>query len=171
MTVCSYLLKIESYDSPLILSFPSTVSFQLIFEHWQVKLWNIHWIYNLLSNMTISPLNQAAFSNLSLCLRPHLPSIYYPHCKEEFLKCKWYFHCFLDQIQSFSCPTLCNPMDCSLPGSSVHGISQARILKWVSISLSWGSFQPKDQSRISCVSCIGRKILYHCATWEVQKIQ
>ena len=166
MTVCSYLLKIESYDSPLIPSFTSTVSFQLIFEYWQVKLWNIHGTYNLLSNMIISPLSQAAFSNLSLCLQPHLPSIYYPHCK-EFLKCKWYFQCFLDKIQSCSCPT----MDCSLPGSSVHGISQVRILKWVSTSFSWESFQPKDQSCIFCVSYIGRKILYHCAPWEAQKIQ
>ena len=65
--------------------------------------------------MTISPLNQAAFSNLSLCLWPHVPSIHYPHCKEEFLKCKLYIHCFLDKIQPCSCPPLGNPMDCSLP--------------------------------------------------------
>ena len=38
-----------------------------------------------------------------------------------------------------SCPTLCDPMDCSLPGSSVHGIFQARILEWVAISFSRGS--------------------------------
>ena len=37
------------------------------------------------------------------------------------------------------CPTLCNPLDCSLPGSSVHGILQARILEWVAISFSRGS--------------------------------
>ena len=37
------------------------------------------------------------------------------------------------------CPTLCDPMDCSLPGSSVHGISQARILEWVALSFSRGS--------------------------------
>ena len=42
------------------------------------------------------------------------------------------------------CPTLRDPMDCSLPGSSVHGIFQARILEWVAISFSMGSFQPKD---------------------------
>ena len=41
-----------------------------------------------------------------------------------------------------SCPTLCNPMDCSLPGPSVHGIFQARILKWVSTPSSKGSSQP-----------------------------
>ena len=38
-----------------------------------------------------------------------------------------------------SCPTLCNPMDCSLAGSSVHGISQTRILEWIAISFSRGS--------------------------------
>ena len=44
-----------------------------------------------------------------------------------------------------SCPTLCNSMDCSLPGSSVHGILQAGILEWVAVSSSRGSSQPKDQ--------------------------
>ena len=43
-----------------------------------------------------------------------------------------------------SCPTLCDPMDCSLPGSSVLGIFQARVLEWVAISFSWGSFQPRN---------------------------
>ena len=65
-----------------------------------------------------------------------------------------------------SCLTLCNPMDCSPPGSSVHGIFQARTLEWVAISFSRRSSRPRDWTRISCVSCIGRKILYHWATWE-----
>ena len=47
------------------------------------------------------------------------------------------------------CPTLCDPMDCSLPGFSVHGILQARILEWVAISLSMGSSGPKDQTHVS----------------------
>ena len=55
-------------------------------------------------------------------------------------------------------PTLWDPMDCSLPASSVYGISQARILEWVAISFSRGSSQPKDRT---CVSSIGRLILYH----------
>ena len=50
-----------------------------------------------------------------------------------------------------SCPTLCDPMDCSLPGSSVQGISQARILEWVAISSSRGSSQPRDQIQVSCI--------------------
>ena len=64
------------------------------------------------------------------------------------------------------CLTLCDPMDCSLPGSSVHGIILARILEQVSISFSRGSFWPRDWSYISCVSCIGRRILYHWAISE-----
>ena len=52
------------------------------------------------------------------------------------------------------CPTLCDPIDGSPLGSSVPGILQARILEWVAISSSRGSFQPKDQTHISYVSCI-----------------
>ena len=70
-----------------------------------------------------------------------------------------------------SCPTLCNPMDCSLPGSTAHGIFQARILKWVAISYSKGSSWPKDQTHIFCVFCIGRWVLYHCTTWEAPKFK
>ena len=66
-----------------------------------------------------------------------------------------------------SCPTLCNPTHCSPPGSPVHGISQATILDWVAISSSRGSSQPRDRTCIFCISCIGRRILYHWATWEV----
>ena len=49
-----------------------------------------------------------------------------------------------------SCLTLCNPMDCSPPDLPVHGVSQARVLVWVSISFSRGSSQPRDQAHISC---------------------
>ena len=54
-------------------------------------------------------------------------------------------------------PTLYNPMDCSLPGSSVHGIFQARILKWVAISFTRGYSQHRDPNWVSCTA--GR--LYH----------
>ena len=59
---------------------------------------------------------------------------------------------------------------CSPTGSSVHRIYQARILESVAISSSRESPQPRDQIHISCVSCIGRQILYHWATWEVMQI-
>ena len=59
-----------------------------------------------------------------------------------------------------------DPMDSSTPDSFVLGIFQARILEWVAISVSRGSSWPKDQTRVSRVSCLGRQTLYHCATWE-----
>ena len=67
-------------------------------------------------------------------------------------------------IYSLSYVQLCDSMDCSLPGSSVCGISQARILEWVAISFSRGSSQPRDRT---CMSCTSRQILYHWATREV----
>ena len=51
-----------------------------------------------------------------------------------------------------SCPTLCDPMNCSPPGSFVHGILQARILEWTAISFSKGSSQPRDRTRVFCTA-------------------
>ena len=53
-----------------------------------------------------------------------------------------------------SCPTLCESMDRNPPGSSVHGILQARILEWVAIPFSRGSFQPRNQTWVSCIASI-----------------
>ena len=60
------------------------------------------------------------------------------------------------------CPTLCDPMDRSPPGSSVHRILQARILEWISMPSSRGSSRPRDQTHILYASCIGRQVLYEC---------
>ena len=64
-----------------------------------------------------------------------------------------------------SCPTLCDPMDCSLPGSSVHGIFQAIVLEWIAISFSRGSSQPRDQTRVSCI--VDRSF----TVWATREIQ
>ena len=77
-------------------------------------------------------------------------------------------HCGL---HAQSCPTPCDPMGCSPPGSSVQEILQARILEWVAISYSRGSSWPRDWTRVLCISCIGRRIYLfiqfnHWATWE-----
>ena len=66
-----------------------------------------------------------------------------------------------------SCLTLCGPMDSSPPGSSVHGISQTRILEGVAISFSMRSSRPRDRNYISCID---RWILYHWATREAHWI-
>ena len=66
-----------------------------------------------------------------------------------------------------SCRLFGNPMDCSPPGSSVHGILQAGILEWVAISFSRGSSQPRDWTRVSLNLLHGRQVLYHWAPREV----
>ena len=58
-------------------------------------------------------------------------------------------HTVTMKVKVKSCPTPCDPMDCSLPGSSLHGILQARVLEWVAISFSRGSSWPRDQTQVS----------------------
>ena len=72
----------------------------------------------------------------------------------------YFLGCVLSCLVMYNC---CNPTDCSPPGSSVHGISQARILKWVAISYSRRSSQPRDWTH---VSCIARWIFYCRANRE-----
>ena len=69
-----------------------------------------------------------------------------------------------------SCLILCDPMDYCMPGSSVYRIFQARILKSVAIYFSRGSSQPRDGTCLSCISCLGRWILHHYASWEVPHV-
>ena len=90
-----------------------------------------------------------------------------------FLSCPSFFSLSLPWVcvcvcsVAWACPMLCDPMDCSPPGSSVYGIFQARMLERVAISSSRGPSRPGDRSCVSsCISCIGRQILYYWATWE-----
>ena len=62
-----------------------------------------------------------------------------------------------------SCPTLCDPKDCSLPGFSVHGIFQARVQEWVAISFSRGSSRPRDQTQVSRI--VGRRFTH----WAIRE--
>ena len=63
-----------------------------------------------------------------------------------------------------SCPTLCDPVDCSLPDSSVHRILQAKILEWVAISFSRGSSKPRDQTHISMFPALAGRFFTTSAT-------
>ena len=66
---------------------------------------------------------------------------------------------------SQSCPALCYPLDCSPPGSSIHGIFQARVLEWVAISFSRGSSRPRDWTQVS-------RIVGRCFTiWATREVQ
>ena len=88
-----------------------------------------------------------------------------PRCPliDKWIKNLWSIHTmeYCVHAQLLSYVALCSPMDCSLPGSSVHGIFQARILERVAIFSSRGSSHSRDPTCVSCISCIGRWILYH----------
>ena len=77
---------------------------------------------------------------------------------------KYFYDLLAMCAQLLSCVQFCDPMDCSLPGSSDCGILQARVLEWAVISFSRGSSPPGDRTYVSCIFCTGRQILYHCTT-------
>ena len=96
------------------------------------------------------------------------------HFLAFILKSKIIFHlpCFKFNMKvksesevAQSCPTLCDPMDGSLPGSSIHGVFQARILEWFAISFSRGSSQPRDRTQVSCT--MGRLF----TVWDTREAQ
>ena len=80
-----------------------------------------------------------------------------------FLKYVAPFWSITNSLQVQSCPTLCDPMDCSLLGSSIYGIFQARILEWVALSFSRSS-QPRDWTQVS--RTVGR----HFTIWATREI-
>ena len=70
----------------------------------------------------------------------------------------------VDTTHCPSCPTLCDPMDYSLPGSAVHGIFQAIVLEWIAISFSRGSSQTRDWTQVSCI------VDRHFTVWATRKV-
>ena len=79
------------------------------------------------------------------------------YSKERPMKEKW-------KSSPQLCLTLCDPMDCRLPGSSVHGIFQARVLEWVAISSSRGSSWPRDRTRVSHI------VSRHFTVWATREV-
>ena len=97
---------------------------------------------------------QSMDPSVGLHMPPHTPHVAYPWQVNPKLPYVPYIpHC-AKSLQL--CLTLCDPMNCSLPDSSVHGTLQARILEWVSMPSSRGYSQPEDQSHTFYASCIAR---------------
>ena len=123
-------------------------------KHYCTAITTIHLQTFHLPKQTLSPLNINPQSTL-----PSAPGI-------TILLCLWIRLLYLPHLNGacvlnpFSCVQLCDAVFCSPPVSSVHGISQARILEWVAISFSRGSSQPRNWTCVSCVSCICRWSLY-----------
>ena len=84
-------------------------------------------------------------------------------CMQGALYKNNFFFSICQSEVSWSCPTLCDPMDCNLSGYSDHGIFQAKILEWFAISFSRGSSWPRDQTQVSCIA--GR----HFTIWATRE--
>ena len=104
-------------------------------EDWRWKSSHLLSLVTLIFVMVISP-SGMFFSQLMACLVP-----------SQLLKKER-----KESEVAQSCLTLCNPMDCSLPGFSVYGIFQARVLEWVAISFLRGSSWPRDWTQVSCIA-------------------
>ena len=128
-----------------------------------------HWVFCALTNIngiqwaslstaqhSVFSRSQKRFKNQSQCSEAYVVCVCV--CAHVHVRART---CFVAQS---SCPAPCNPMGCSPPGSTAHGILHARILEWVVISYCRESSQSRPWTQVSYVSCIDRQILSHCTT-------
>ena len=108
-------------------------------------------------------------SHFNLSTKDNNPQLYHDRNAGLWRKWRWSICTSAKSLQS--CLTFCDPMNCSLPGSSVHGIFQAKVPEWVAMPTSRGSSQPRDWFHISYVSCIERWVLYHLPHLGSQYVQ
>ena len=143
-------LCLESRSSLIFLPFYSPNFFSFLFINWSVPAWTQLLLVIPFCKQRKEPMNP---NILDICN-------YFP----------WSYRINVKVTQLY--PTLCHPMDCRLPGSSVHGISQARILEWVTIPFSRGTPRPRDWTLGSMqVSCIAGRFFTVWATREAGSIR
>ena len=112
-------------------------------------LWLSVWVLGALLACSLPLILALILPLLSLCLSPSNPVLAGSQVYSIHFWTPWFYVVVLvDQ----SCLTLCGLMDCSPPGSSVHGILQARVLEWVATPFSRGSAWPRDRTRFSCTA-------------------
>ena len=114
--------------------------------------YNLHQIYTYLMCRPVNNIMSLSTSrpfpiSMFMLLHRRFSSWWERECDRALIQwANW--HQWTSEVAQ-SCPTLCSPMDCSLPGSSSHGIFQARVLEWVAISFSRGSSWPRDRTQVS----------------------
>ena len=144
----------------------------LVYSPWCCRVG--HWATNtflLLSNILSHNAWLVLSSKETLFKSSRQKTIFIEHLYEQ--RCiAWFKHGsdavrFIFKYESLlaqSCPALCDSMNCSPPGSSVHGILQARKLAWVAISFSRGSLRPRNLTQVSCIA--GRFF----TNWDTKKV-
>ena len=139
---------------------------------WRLGLTHIFVVVQLLSHVQlfVTPWTAAGQAPLSFTVSwssLKLMSIGLVMLSNHLILCCPLSFCLLPEVKwskvAQLCPTLCDPMDCSLPGFSIYGILQARVLEWVAISFSRGSSRPRDWTRVSRI--VGRR----CNLWATRE--
>ena len=139
-------MSASTLDGLCVRLFSSVSNLSLRFSH----KYSCHWISGLY-------LHSPGWSNLNILNLVTSTETFFPN-KVTFTSSR-YLDMLYSDAQAYL--TVCNPMDCTPPGSSVHGIFQARILEWGAIFYSRGSSPPRYRTCTSYVSCIGRRIPHH----------
>ena len=168
-------IRVFSNESVLCIRWPKYWSFSFSIsasnEYSELISFRMDWLDLLLVQRTLkngsSPTPQFKSINSSALSFPYSPTLSHPYMNtgKTIALTRWTFvgkvMCLLfnmlfesesESEVSQSCLTLCDPMDCSLPGSSIHGIFQARVLEWVAVSFSRRSSQPRDQTQVSRIT-------------------
>ena len=131
--------------------------FSFVFSWWLVILNTFSYTYWLFVNLLWEDLYSGTLPILNWIIIIIASGLYEffisPKCLFGQINKMWYTYKERKKESVVqSCPTLCNPTDCSPPGSSVHGIFQARVLQWVTISSSRGSSRPRDWTQVSHIA-------------------
>ena len=144
------------YNNPWLQLHPLTEAMLLLFSHWVVSDSVTPWTVTHQAPLSMGFPRQLEWVDITFSRGSSWPRDQTcMSCFGRQIPCHWATGEIDKAIErkesevAQSCLTLCEPMDCSLPGSSVHGIFQARVREWVAISFSRGSSQPRDQTRIS----------------------
>ena len=163
--LCSCAHGHSSRAPPSLVPPPGSLSSSLRKEHWGHALRNA--VFSHSPVFPMSYLNQAIYAD-SVHSEPSESGPLSPpssHTQHLMSVLAWpdTHACVCMCVRAccpFSCVWLCNPVDCSLPGSSVHGILQARVLEWVAMPSSRWSSQPRAGTHDFFISCIGSQVLY-----------
>ena len=138
--VLGWSLQVRTGTCPVWVASPLTWIMRR-YERWWPRLFNT--LYRWLNFWMFQGWRKMYFYNLALILPSHESS----SSSAALLSLEK-----VKVLDTQSCPTLCDPMDCSPPGSSTHGFLHARILEWVAIPFSRGSSWPRDRTWVSCTA-------------------
>ena len=124
--------------------------------------WCVYWIPQSLWRTSLFNYNSSYFWNIGLDYTTSLPLLpisvwFLLYIFSHRFFSEWFQSLCISEVSEVaqSCLTLCNPIDCGLPGSSIHGIFQGRVLGWVAIAFSTGSSRPRDRTQVPCI--VGRR--------------